>query len=375
MSARYILVVFLTTFFATLSYRRTKKLKKKGREDFFFYCLTIITALLFAGLRTKYNDTTQYIYSYLYDAERLDIFLARLFAGSLSFGDNLGFWFVSSLFKTIGLNEHWFIMIFSSFHVLVYFWFIKKHSDIFPLTVFLFMLDGFSLLLAAMKQVTATAIALIALDRFISGKRARFYILVFVAMLFHPYVFIYLSVPFIYKRRPWTMTTLILLIAFMLFGAFSRNAVDVMVGVTRAMGDFGYSADYILSGKGVNIIRFLVYLSPVFLSMVYRKELYEDSDAKENLFSQLMILSMSFMFIAIFVATILVGRLPSYFTVPSKIATAWMLNKLMKRGHIVYIAVAVILFFIFFVYEEFINRNFDVRYTCISLWQLLGLTV
>ena len=266
-------------------------------------------------------------------------------------------------------------MIFSSFHVLVYFWFIKKHSDIFPLTVFLFMLDGFSLLLAAMKQVTATAIALIALDRFISGKRARFYILVFVAMLFHPYVFIYLSVPFIYKRRPWTMTTLILLIAFMLFGAFSRNAVDVMVGVTRAMGDFGYSADYILSGKGVNIIRFLVYLSPVFLSMVYRKELYEDSDAKENLFSQLMILSMSFMFIAIFVATILVGRLPSYFTVPSKIATAWMLNKLMKRGHIVYIAVAVILFFIFFVYEEFINRNFDVRYTCISLWQLLGLTV
>ena len=79
------------------------------------------------------------------------------------------------------------------------------------------------------------------------------------------------------------------------------------------------------------------------------------------------------MFIALFVAKLLVGRLPSYFTVPSKIATAWMLNKLVKRGHIVYIAVAVILFFVFFVYEEFISSTFDNRYTCISLWQLLGI--
>lgn len=370
MSFRYVFTIIVATL---LSFRSPQKKAEDGekKNDTLFFLAALIV-ILFIGLRTKYNDTGTYIGFWNYDVVSFPDFWNSLKNGEYTIGNNPGFHFICSVLKLFNLNANWYLLVMSVFTTGTYFWFINKYSGKSrPLAVYLFMVCGASYLMAALKQVTATAIALIALDRFFNGKKWRSLILLLFAITVHPYVFLYFAVPFLYKKKPWTGITYIMLVVFLLLGTLTSGTLGLMEDITGALGDTGYTVEYIMTGSGVNALRFLVYLSPVVLGFVYQKELFQDSDDVMDLFAQLQILSMSFMFLSLFIAAILVGRLPGYFSVPSAIALAWMLQKLYDKGHKLYLPIAVVLYFAFFAYEEFINKDFNMRYGMITLYQLI----
>ncbi len=370
---KYISVVFFSVFFAKLSEQREREIAryKWNYKERLCYSILLCIIILFMGLRTTYNDTQTIIGGYnSISYPNLSEFFSRIKIDKFRAFTYPGYTFVCAIMKSIGLNDHWFILLFTVFYTCTYIWFIRKYSDDFSFALLLLMTIESSMLLAAIKQISATAIALIAIDQLLKDKKIRFFLLVIVAATFHPYVLLFLITPVLLNKKPWSRSTWIMVGLFAAGAiAFSYTAT-IFTSFTNVLGD-EYSADDLTRG-GVNPIRVVVYMIPTILSYMYRKNLYYDSNRTEDLFSQLSILCSLFMFLALFGNPILLGRIPSYFIVFSCIVLPWSIDKIYnsQRSGLRYLAM--ICYFAFFVYSEFIDRNFDSRYTAISLWQLLG---
>ena len=84
------------------------------KKDRFWYAIMAVCLILFAGLRTDYNDTGTYLEGYqkyrdgLYSYENIDW---------LSIGNNPGFVYVMGLMIRMNFHESAFIMCFSIFMV------------------------------------------------------------------------------------------------------------------------------------------------------------------------------------------------------------------------------------------------------------------
>ncbi|MGN0262417.1 MAG: EpsG family protein, partial [Eggerthellaceae bacterium] len=181
-----------------------------------FFILLAIVAGTYAGLRTRYNDTSTYIYGY----NLLSPNGALLDGMDWSLGENPGFWAVSRILRHAGATSQDFLMIFALVTIAIYVWFLRKYTTNISFGVFLLMfVGGYALVFAAIKQCFAIALCLIATDRYLEGKRGMFVLWILLAMTFHPYSFMYLFVPFL-TSNPWTKRTYIIIGLTLLVGAF-----------------------------------------------------------------------------------------------------------------------------------------------------------
>lgn len=327
--------------------------------------------ILFIGLRIKYNDTAQYIWEYSDDYDILG-FSDFIRQGNFSLSINPGYRLMCSILKALGANAHWYIFLFSAFYTSVYLWFLGKYASHFSDTIFVFFVMGFVFLMAALKQVTATAIALIAVDRYLQNHRFKSLILLIIAMTFHPYVLILAVIPFFLANKPWGKQMNMLVLGILILGFAFSFTVSLASRLTVIIGD-NYNAEDLLSG-GLSIGRFLVYLAPCLLSFFLRNVLYDsESDEIDNLTANSMIFAMGIMFVALFGSPALFGRLPAYFSPLFSIGIGSMLEKIQYRvrgGRL--IKYTVLLFYaIYFYYANFIDRDFNTRYQAITLGQLL----
>ena len=155
------------------------------RKERFFYTIMSVALILFAGLRTSYNDTGTYLYAY--NAIPTDVDLTSGIKWT-ELGGNPGFVFTTRLLKQWGFSGRSFIMVFSIFIVGTYLWFLRKYSCNLFMTMLLFItFAGYTFTLAAIKQCTAMAFCLIATDRAIQKKYPSFVLYVILASLFHLY--------------------------------------------------------------------------------------------------------------------------------------------------------------------------------------------
>ena len=105
--------VVLISLTAAFFYDRfsTKKENLSGYvyKEKILWLIPIIAMAVFAGLRTGYNDTTAYTYSY-------ENFVKSNFDFSdvsWSFGDNFGFNVFSIILKSLGLSTNGYLMVFA----------------------------------------------------------------------------------------------------------------------------------------------------------------------------------------------------------------------------------------------------------------------
>lgn len=97
--------------------------------------LLIIYLSIFAGLRTHYNDTFTYMSSYKAMAAFPDI----LSGFSWKLGDNPGFILLNSLMKASGFRAQTFVLFYSSLFTASAITFLKRYSENFTLSIFLFI--------------------------------------------------------------------------------------------------------------------------------------------------------------------------------------------------------------------------------------------
>lgn len=348
--------------------------RQTGKDHFLlrhadvFLALIIILMTCFSFLRTSYNDTFTY---------RLNFAASESVREFISAG---GLWDwtgnpLSILYRDFmhGLTDNYHIYFFfpallSSLAVAKL---CKRHSvnPAFSLLLF-FSIGTYLMYVAALKQCIAIFFLAIALPYAIDKKYVRFYLLVFIAILFHTHAFMFAIVPFLLEK-PWGKATWLLLGATLFAMATYEATLGAFMEYAQSIGALVDEGE-LFDGHSINILRVLVYWIPAFMALLFRKRLFSNSTRAENLFVNMSIVSAFILTIGLVQAANLFARMAAYFELATIIALPWMIKKLFTKRSIQLVTVsASALYFLYFWYENAINRGFSGDYSAITLWQFI----
>lgn len=331
----------------------------RHKEKIFFFFMAVVAAV-FVGLRTSYNDTATYRYSY----ELMSTGMGNILNLDLSLGSNPGFNILNTILKTIGFSTQDFLMIYAVVTVGINFWFVRKYSDNIWLSVFLFFTMGcYTFTMAAIKQCVAVAFCLIGIDRLLREKKISFVFWILLASTFHPYSLMYLIAPFL-MFKPWTNKTYILLAVFGLIGLGIQPLLGTVVDITTMLGEEYDAATF--TGEGINIFRLAVVWVPVIVSFFVRKYLREANTKKDNLILNLTILNAEIMFIGLFGTANYFGRLANYFLIFQALCLPHLFNGFTTGSKKIITFLCVFCFLLYFYYANVINQYFDNGFYSIS---------
>lgn len=349
--------------------KQTGKYHFMRRRSDIFMVIVIAWMTCFSFLRTAYNDTGNYIYDFYNLTDPIDQYLSE--SNLLKVGDNPLFYLYQTIVHELTNDYHilfFFPAFFNSIAVVKFF---KKYSTNTAFTLLVFYSIGtYVMYIAAMKQSIAVGILLIALPYAIDKKYVKFYILVFFAMLFHTHAFVFLAVPFFFGK-PWGKVTWILLLAVLFsmatydttFGALMNTAISMGINIV----------DWeLFDGHSINLIRVIVYWIPAVLALVFRRRLFLDSTRAENLFTNMAIGAAFIITIGLRQGANLFARMAAYYEISVGIALPWMIKKIfIKQSAQLVTVIAVVLYFVYFLYEFGVSKNFGADYSAISLWQFI----
>lgn len=341
---------------------------KYGRKDWVFFTLMAVGMILFAGLRTSYNDTGTYLGGYQHISPDVGVFEDINWT---KIGGNPGFWVTNRILVKLGAAPQTFLMFYSTVTVGIYLWFVRKYSCNLPLSIFmLFTFAGFVFTLAAIKQCMAIALCLIATDRAINKKYLSFLLFVLLASLYHPYALMYLAVPFL-TFRPWSYKTAFMIGAFGLAGVLLQSMLGGILNVTDMLGE-GYDASS-FQGEGVNPFRLMAVSVPVVLSFLTRDSIAREGDKKQYIILNLTMLNAEIMFVALFGTANYFARLANYFLPFQAITIPWLFTHFDQKSKRFLTGAAVVCYFLFAAYEHTLSLGggFDAQFSSMSLWEYL----
>lgn len=337
----------------------------RHKEKIFFFLMAVVV-IVFVGLRTSYNDTETYRYSY----ELMPTGMGNILNLDLSLGSNPGFNILNTILKTIGFSTQDFLMIYAVVTVGIYFWFVRKYSNNIWLSVFLFFTMGcYTFTMAAIKQCVAVAFCLVGIDRLLREKKISFVFWILFASTFHPYSLMYLIAPFL-MFKPWTNKTYILLAVFGLIGLGIQPLLGTVVDITTMLGEEYDAATF--TGEGINIFRLAVVWVPVIVSFFVRKYLREANTKKDNLILNLTILNAEIMFIGLFGTANYFGRLANYFLIFQALCLPHLFNGFTTGSKKIITFLCVFCFLLYFYYANVINQHFDSQFNYVSFISYLS---
>lgn len=338
------------------------------RKADIFMIAVIVWMTCFSFLRTSYNDTETYITHFMQSETAADFFVRD---GLLDWTGNP----LSELYRDVvrdaTTNYHiyfFFPAFLSSFAVVKLF---KRYSvnPAFSLLIF-FSIGTYVMYIAALKQCFAIFFLLLALPYAIDRKYVRFYLLVFVAMLFHTHAFMFAIVPLLFGK-PWGKTS----IGFLLAAIFAMATYDATLGAfmeyAQSIGALVAEIE-VFDNNPINILRVIVYWVPALLALAFRKRLFSNSTRTENLFVNMSMVSAFILMIGLVQAANLFARMAAYFEIATAIALPWMIKKLFTKRSAQFITIcAAVLYFGYFLYEFGVSKDFGNDYSAISLWQFV----
>lgn len=332
------------------------------------YLLLVTILTLFAGLRTSYNDTQNYIAGFRQMPG---------FVGFLSDPKNLNplgnplFYLLANILMDMTGNPQVIIFVASLFTQICFVRFIKQHSSNFVFSIFLyFTLGTFALSLAAMKQVAAIAILTLAVPYLEKKQWPQYFLLVFVAMLMHTYAMSFVVLP-LFARRPWKLFTFTFMIAVFIV---LMNFQGVITAFLEQADEAGKTiADYeVFDDTSINIFRLAVYAVPPLISLVFQKWIFHNSSDMKHVLVHMSIISLACMIMGTQSGANMFGRMANYFELGTVCVLPWMLDKTFeKRSFRLISALAIVAFLGFFTYANAINMDFGQNYKAITLWQFI----
>ena len=357
-------ITVISLILSAISHNRTSYNLDEGKinikhENFFWFFMAVLM-VFFVGLRTAYNDTFAYIYSYNNHIN------ANFNFNQIEWkiGSNPGYLFIRILIKSLGFSVNSQFLLFSALTIIPYCWFIRKYSTNFLFSIFLlFTMGVFTLTLAAMKQCVSIAFALIGIDREIQGKHIRFLFWIVLSSLFHPYTILFFAVPFL-MYEPWRGKTWLLLLITAFVGLSLNFLLGNIISVTAMMGE-DLTEDS-LSGEGVNFIRVLVIWSPLVLSFHCRQKIWEEKNKICNLFLNLSLVNGTIMFVALFGTANYFARLAHYFLIFQVLTLPWIISLLPNNEKKIIFPVSVAGYSAYFLYANIVNQNFDSLFRSMS---------
>lgn len=315
----------------------------------------ILIAVFVCGLRIRYNDTGTYIQGFL-SSPRID----GIKLSELTLGDCPGFLYLQAAVRSITDNAHLFIMLCAALSVAPVLIFLKRYSNNFFLSMFLYITAGqFLFSLAAIKQAIAIAIAIWAIPLYHKKKYLAAVLLLLLAALFHPYVLLYLALPLL-TGKPWGINTLFIVLVIGGVAVFFQPSMQVMLGFAESLGDD--FSDESVTGTGVNVFRVLVYAMTPLLSLIFLDRVREREDRYQHTFINIAILCFGIMFLALFGTANLIARVALYLSFSLALSLPYIFGRLEKKSGMALSGIAMILYLGYYLYA-----NRDIIYEQITL--------
>lgn len=303
-------------------YQRLKSTENVSKGvKWFFYGIICFSLCLFAGLRTKYNDTSTYIKGFLNTPKDFsDLFPSQFFLAEVYLFEVWNY----IIYHFVSQNANVYLFLCSIVFVCPAIYLIEKYSRNFTFSIILFMFGGMYLFsLAGLKQAMATGIIMIALPSLIRKQYFKYYFFCILALGFHAYSIFFLIVPLL-GQEPFNRRTIIFCILAVMVGILMSYFSGAISAIIKVLGK-DVSQDTIQSGS-VNILRAIVFSVPFIFAIFARKNITQLSDA-EKLFIKLAMLSAVFMVLALFGNPILFGRIPQYFLIGIVVAMSLLIEK------------------------------------------------
>lgn len=286
------------------------RIKEKKRKDLFLLICFIIFFILvgFRSFETG-NDTQSYLESFNESISLRWDYLSRTRFES-------GFAFLEVVIGSITSNNRIFLLIFSAlFNISVYF-FIKRYSDNYLLSVLMYVcLLFFYFSMTALRQFCAIIIVLFAFRYVKSEKLIPFILLILLATTFHVTSIICLLLYPMYKIGFSRFKSIILILFAIIIMQLLSNMSS---GIFSALGwDYSYDVrmnDYSLA----NFLYFLTYFSMFVLSLFLYNRRGNCRDRNIEFYINIFLISALINLVAMRMNVL--ARLSDYFTIFSIIA-------------------------------------------------------
>lgn len=362
-----ILVMAASVFFAYCSERTSGPSTVARRIPWdIYFILALIIMILFSGLRTSYNDTRTYISGFL-NAGSISEFLSD--PENLNVLHNPLFYFIMTVFRSITNNYHLYLTAYACFNTILFLRFLRQYAPQgnFGFCLYLYFTIGvFTFSMAALKQITASAILTLAIPALIDKKWIRYFLLVIVAGLIHTYAFVFLFLP-IMTGRPWGWKSILLLLGTVGVMLTFESTIGSILEYADSIGK--HVAEYeVFDGNQMNPFRVAVFAVVPVATFLLRKYLEQDLDREKCIMLNMSIISFMFMLLASMNGANMFGRLARYFVLGSVISMPWIIERAFdKRSASLLKIVASICFFCFFLYD---NEGFSQSYSSIHLISL-----
>lgn len=333
------------------------------------YILLVVILSLFAGLRTNYNDTWNYLYAFR-SAPKLSEFLAV--SDNLNPFKNPLFHILQCIIRSWTDYAQFFIFITSVYTQICLIRYIKKYSKNFLFSVFIyFTLGTFLFSISALKQILAMATLTLAFPYLEKKKWLHYYFFVFIAMLLHTYSLMFAILPF-FSEKPWRLFTFVLIAATVFVMMTFESTITAFMEQANDLGK--NLADYeVFADATINIFRLGVYSVPPLISLVFQRWVLRDTNGMDNTLVNMGIISFAFMVMGTQAGANMFGRMGNYFELGTICCLPWMLEKTFdKRSYRLISMIACVCFMGFFVYANAISGNFGAEYTSTTIFRFIN---
>lgn len=356
---------------AYLSERRTNEICRSGHYyrvwDDAAYLTLVVVLILFAGLRTSYNDTWNYVTGFR-NSKGLEAFWPTL--KQMNPFENPVFYFFEHALRDVTANSQWLIFITAAITQGCFLLFFKRYSHNFTFSVFIFFTLGtINVSLAAMKQVCAMAIATLSFPYLEKRQWGRYYLIILVAMLVHTYALAYAVLP-LFTIRPWTTFTYLFVLAVVVLMMNFREAISAFMDQAEDLGKTLYEEE-VFDDATVNMLRVAVYAVGPLISFVFARWIYADSQTMDHVLVHMSIISFSFMVMGTQSGANMFARMAHYFELGTICCLPWMLKQTFERRSYRLVAgIAAVCFLFFFIYANGISASFDAEYRSTDIFAL-----
>ncbi|MFD4703684.1 EpsG family protein [Gottfriedia sp. NPDC058432] len=305
----YVLTLLFAYSYGWLAKRFGIIKNKQFINNKYFIFPVLITLILISGLRfmnALYSDEWIYRsdYAKIGNMDFKDIFSLKI---------EPGFALLNWALYKISIQPQFLIFICAAITNTLIVLTIAKFSEKFELSILLYICIGFYFTsFNIMRQYLAISIVFWAIRYLGKGKFIKYLISILVASTFHFSALIMIPTYLIYKGRAWTKWTILTMVSGVTFTVSFAILVNIL---EAALANTKYS-DYLKTLTegyyGVNILRILIFIIPLFPLFIWRvplKKIYSNSDHLVNLYVIgviFMLLSSNYVFIA---------RIADYFTI------------------------------------------------------------
>lgn len=355
--SQLIIILAIIVGLSYMSQRYSMNTGKKGWD--IYLIILLIFLILFAGLRTSYNDTINYANGFQ-ESETISAFLSN--RENLELLNNPLFYGFQALIKTFTNNVNVFFMICAIIVNVLNVRFIKKHVDIqdFAFCMFLYVSLGTLMLsIAAQKQTLAMSLLTLAISAIIDKKYAKYYIIVFLAGLIHSYAWLFLFLPLL-LTKPWSIRTFILLgVTIFVMNTF-QSTISTFVEVADQAGK-NIPMEEVFDGNRMNIFRVAVYSVVPITALLFKQRINQGIDRQYSLFIQMNIVCLLFMMMGMMDGANMFGRAGNYFEIGMICSLPWIVRQLFTRQSVtIVLTTTVLCFSCFYLYD---NNGFEYNYS------------